>query len=359
MKFFKVTAQADVEKAARLDLFGEVGGGDFWSAGFDETEFKEEMSAVGENQPLEIFINSVGGSVYTALAIYNIIARHKGNVTITVAGMAASAATIITSAPNAKVVMPKGSLMLVHPVRMSTGGLTPKEMQEAAENLEKVRQSVRDVYQAKTGLSAEKLDEMMEAETYLTASEAVELGFADFLDTENEITNSIDGEKFVIGGMSVNSSLFARAPKDFLNAEFSATNPQNEVIPMDLEKLKAEYPELVQAIREEGIKAGVEQERARIKAIEDIAPTGFTKLVTEAKFENGMTAEALAVAILKAEKGRAEKMLLDRQEDAKALNEVGASNESIEPLPNAEEQQRIKAEEAAIIAAGARAFAKK
>mgnify|MGYP003305892786 CR=1 FL=1 len=362
MTFYKVTAEADVSKPARLDLFGEVGGG-FWSMGFDESDFKNEIGAILDGQPLEIYINSQGGSVYTALAIYNLIARHTGEVTITVAGMAASAATIITSAPNAKVVMPKGSLMLIHPVRMSTGGLTPKEMQEAAENLEKVRQSVRDVYQKKTGLSAEKLDELMDAESYLTASEAVELGFADSVDNENEITNNIGDGKYVIGGMSVDASLFAHAPKGFFAAEAEKVTAKIEKSKggqtMDLQTLMAEHPDLVQAIREEGIKAGIEQERARIKAIEEIAPTGFTKLVTEAKFENGMTAEALAVAILKAEKGRAEKMIFDRQEETKALSEVSASSESIETLPNAEEQKRIKAEEAAIIAAGARAFAKK
>ena len=91
---------------------------------------------------------------------------------------------------------------------------------------------------------------------------------------------------------------------------------------MDLEKLKAEHPDLVQAIRNEALAEGAAQERARIQAIEDIATPGHEDLVNEAKFKTGISAEALAVSILKAEKKRAAQMLQDRADDAKDLAKV-------------------------------------
>ena len=105
---------------------------------------------------------------------------------------------------------------------------------------------------------------------------------------------------------------------------------------MDLEKLKAEYPELVQAIRAEAMKDGADQERARIQAIEEIAAPGHENLVNAAKFDGVTTAEALAVQMWKAEKARNAKMLKDREEDAKALAGLeGEGNQGVETKEDA------------------------
>ena len=127
---------------------------------------------------------------------------------------------------------------------------------------------------------------------------------------------------------------------------------------MDLEKLKADYPDLYQAVRNEGIKQGEENERARIQAIEEIAVAGFEKMVAEAKFgEKRMTAEQLAVAILKADKERMAKMLQDRQEDsAGAANLEQPSNEGLNP--KSEQKQKEEAEMKAAIEAARKSFAR-
>lgn len=127
---------------------------------------------------------------------------------------------------------------------------------------------------------------------------------------------------------------------------------------MNLETLKAEHPDLVQAIRNEAIAEGAEQERARIQAIEDIAIVGHEDLVNAAKFDGKTTAEALAVQILKADKARGAQMLTARMKDAKALE--GIEPEGNEGLnPKAEEKAKQDAEMKAVIEAGARAFARK
>lgn len=338
--FLKVTNQSDASKPARLDLFGQIGG-DFWSPGIDEGLVKAEMAGIADDQPIDVYINSVGGSVFTALAIYNLLKRHQGPIRMTVAGLAASAATIITSVPNATVVMPKGSMMLVHPVRQSANALTPEEMQEAATNLEKIRLAVRDIYEQKTGMDTKRLDDMMGKESFLTAAEAVELGFADMVDESQVIENVMLGDTVTINGLAVNAQMLAHAPIGFVKETQSPK--KEEKVHMNLETFKAQYPEMVEAIRKEALQEGIHQERARIEAIEDIAVAGHADLVQDAKFKTIMTAESLAVAILKADKARSQKMLSDREKDAQSLIEIEPDgNEGIDL--NAKANQKAHAD---------------
>ena len=126
---------------------------------------------------------------------------------------------------------------------------------------------------------------------------------------------------------------------------------------MDIETLKAEHPELVEAIRNEAMNEGIAQERARIQAIEDIAVAGHEEMVQAAKFDKAITAEQLAVAILKADKARDNKALSARINDAAELAGIPpSSNEGL--IPNAEARANEDAELKAVIEAGAKAFSK-
>lgn len=254
--------------------------------------------------------------------------------------------------------------MLVHPVRVSADSMTPEDLKKAAENLEKVRNSVADIYAKKTGAAVADLLTLMSEESYLTAEEAVEWGFADAVDETATVTNKIVGDVVMVNGLSVNASMFSHAPKGFIKAETPSKasaslcpKKPEEVEKMDMEKLKAEYPELVEAIRNEAMNEGATKERARIQAIEEIAIVGHEEMVQKAKFDAGMTAEKLAVAILKADKERTAAMQAARLEDAKALDGIEpVGNLGVEP--NAELKTQEEAERKAIIEAGARAFRK-
>ena len=339
-------------KPVRLDLFGAIGG-DFWDRGIDESVIKAQLEGIDENAAIDIYINSPGGSVFTALAIYNLFLRHQGDITITVAGLAASAATIITSLPDAKVIMPRGALMLVHPVRQyNDGPMTPEEMQEVAENLEKIRESILDIYAEKTCKPRDELLALMSKESFLTAAEAVEWGFADAQDDAQTVENRRAGDAVMCNGLRVSASLFDKAPAGYVQAEKTAGDKGEK---MDLEKLKAEHPDILEAIRAEAIEEGAAQERARIKAIEEIAVAGYENIVAAAKFDNVMTADAVAAAIIKAQKAQAEKMLQDHAADAAALADVGA-DANLGMSPDAEAAAKEAAEKAAVIAAGKKAF---
>jgi hypothetical protein len=241
--------------------------------------------------------------------------------------------------------MPLGSMMLVHPVRAALGSSTAEELQDAGKNLEKVRESVSDIYERKTGLDRKKLTGMMQKESYFTAGEAVELGFADEVDRNAVVENIISDGVCMINGLKVSASLFDAAPQGFIKRE----------VKMDLENLTKEYPELVEEIRAKAYAQGADAERARILAIEDIATPGHDELVKQAKNDATMSAEKLAVAILKADKARNANMLQARANDAAELAAIPqVSNEGI--LPGEVKKAKEDAEEQKIIEAGRRGY---
>lgn len=362
-KFWNV--KTDGQKS-HIDLFGYVGGskegGFFEPEGFNEKEFLDELRSIPADNALEISINSFGGSVYTALSIYTLLKAHKGAITFRVDGAAMSAATIITSVPNAKVIMPKGSMMMIHKVSSIAIG-NVDDMRKTADDMEKLEQNILDIYAEKTGKSADEIKSYVDNETYFTAIEAVEFGLADEVDENTAIENKLVGEIVMLNGLEVNAKLFERAPKDLLKADMpqasAVVNPaEKESETMDLEKLKAEHPDIVEAIRNEALNEGIAQERARIQAIEEIAVAGHEEMVNAAKFDNAITAEQLAVNILKADKARNATALLNRAADAADLEDITpAANEGL--MPNAEAKQKEDAEQQAVIEAGARGFARK
>lgn len=328
-------------KKSRLDLFGYVGGSKTWNDGFNEKEFVKDFRAIPPESDLEISINSFGGAVYTALSIFSLLKTHKGDITIRVDGAAMSAATIITSVPGAKVIMPKGSMMMIHHLTSGILG-NAEEIRKRADDLEKLEQNVIDIYVAKSGKTVDEVKKAVNAETYFTAKEAVDFGLADEIDETTVVKNVTVGDFVMLNGLKVDREYFAHMPEDFIQAEASATAITKEG-PMDLETLRAEHPEIVEAIRTEAMQAGAQQERERIQAIEEIAMAGHEDLVQAAKADGKTTAAELAVQMLKANKTKATNMLQKRQDDAQALAGLeGGDNDGLEHNEEAKLQQEAK-----------------
>lgn len=335
-QFWNIQTQG---KTSHIDLFGFVGGSKEFNDGFNETDFLNELRAIPEDNALEISINSFGGSVYTALSIYSLLKKHKGSITFRVDGTAMSAATIITSVPNARVVMPRGSMMMIHKVSVGIYG-NADDLKKTVEDIEKLEQNVLDIYVEKTGQPREVIQALVDKETYFTAEEAVEFGLADEIDESKVIENRIEGDIVSVNGLSMQASIFAHAPKSF----FKPGVKKKEEQPMNLEKLKSEYPDLFDSIVNEARAL----ERERIREIEEIAMAGHEALVYAAKFDGVTTAQMLAIQIIKAEKARSTKMLADRAEDSKTLedtHEVGNVGNAKEKV---DEEKALQARLAAI-----------
>ena len=137
--------------------------------------FREELNAGQGN--ITVWINSPGGDCVAAAQIYNMLMDYKGDVTVKIDGIAASAASVIAMA-GTKVLMSPVSMMMIHnPATVAFGDTA--EMQKAINMLAEVKESIMNAYEIKTGMSRTKISHLMDAETWMDAHKAVELGFAD------------------------------------------------------------------------------------------------------------------------------------------------------------------------------------
>ena len=137
--------------------------------------FKEELMAGSGD--ITVWINSPGGDCVAAAQIYNMLMDYKGNVTVKIDGIAASAASVIAMAGTRVLVSPVSMMMIHNPMTVAMGDTA--EMQKAIEMLGSVKDSIINAYEIKTGLSRTRLSHLMDAETWMDANKAVELGFAD------------------------------------------------------------------------------------------------------------------------------------------------------------------------------------
>lgn len=137
--------------------------------------FKDELNS-GDGD-ITVWINSPGGDCVAAAQIYNMLANYKGNVTVKIDGIAASAASVIAMAGDRVLMSPVSMMMIHNPATVAFGDHT--EMEKAIEMLDGVKDSIINAYVLKTGMSRAKLSRLMDAETWMDATKAVELGFAD------------------------------------------------------------------------------------------------------------------------------------------------------------------------------------
>jgi len=160
------------DTGAELSIYDEIG-----AYGVSAKAFLADIGALDNNTDLELRINSPGGSVFDAVAIYNALQRHDGKVTVTIDGIAASAASYIAMAGD-EIVMPENAFLMIHdPSGLVMG--TAGDMRDMAEALDKIAGSLIKGYAAKSGKPDNEIASLMAAETWFDAAEAVEAGLAD------------------------------------------------------------------------------------------------------------------------------------------------------------------------------------
>ena len=190
-KFWKWKNQAQTETTpAERTLFlnGTIAEESWFDDDVTPQLFKDELMAGSGN--ITVWINSPGGDCVAAAQIYNMLMDYKGNVTVKIDGIAASAASVIAMA-GSKVLMSPVSMMMIHnPMTIAFGDSA--EMQKAIEMLGSVKDSIINAYEIKTGLSRAKLSHLMDAETWMDANKAVELGFADEVIKRSGDTEEVD-----------------------------------------------------------------------------------------------------------------------------------------------------------------------
>ena len=168
-----------------LYIYGDVEDGkfDFETFTVKKSEnsaehFREELRKYPNAKRINLYINSYGGSVFEGTAIYNQLKRHPAEKVVYIDGFACSIASVIAMAGD-KVVMPKSAMMMIHNAWMVAIG-DSTELRKAADDLDQINKGNRQAYLEKaTNLTEEKLVELLNAETWLTAEDCMAIGFAD------------------------------------------------------------------------------------------------------------------------------------------------------------------------------------
>ena len=158
-----------------LRLEGPIDSENFWGDEITPQMFREDLEA--EEGDVTVWINSPGGNVFAAAEIYTLLKDYAGKVTVKVASLAASAASVVAMAGDTVQMSPTALLMLHDPSTVAMGNT--RDMEKAIAALNEVKEAIVNAYAAKSGLRRGRIADLMSEETWLNAKKAVELGFAD------------------------------------------------------------------------------------------------------------------------------------------------------------------------------------
>ncbi len=165
-----------------LRLEGPIDSDNFWGDEITPAMFREDLEA--EEGDVTVWINSPGGNVFAAAEIYTMLRDYAGSVTVKIASIAASAASVVAMAGDRVQMSPTALLMIHDPSTIAMGNT--KDMEKAIETLNEVKEAIVNAYAAKTGIRRSKIAELMSNETWMNARKAMELGFCDEILYENK-----------------------------------------------------------------------------------------------------------------------------------------------------------------------------
>lgn len=187
----KAARNAAGKTVAELRIYDDIG---FW--GTTAKAFVNELDALAKDaDEILVAVNSGGGDVFDGFAIYNALRRYSGKVTARVDGIAASAASLVVMAGDT-IVMPENAMMMIHNAWTIAAG-DAAQMRKTADLLDKTRDGIVAAYRNKCGLTDDEIVAMMDAETWMTASEAKERGFADQIEAPVKLQASVRTEELL------------------------------------------------------------------------------------------------------------------------------------------------------------------
>ncbi len=198
---------------AEVLIYDEIG-----AYGVSAKGFLAELSGLPDDAPIDLRLNSPGGSVFDAVAIYNALTRHAGTITVWVDGIAASAASYIAMAGD-EIVMPENAFLMIHDPSGIVMG-TATDMRDMAGTLDKIAASMTRGYAARSGKPEEEIAALMASETWFDATDALDLGLATRLAEPVRIAASFDIARFRNAPPSL---------AELVNAESAATG--DDIVP--------------------------------------------------------------------------------------------------------------------------------
>lgn len=246
-------------------IYDEIG-----AYGITAKGFLAELGALPDDAAIDLRLNSPGGSVFDAVAIYNALKRHPGEITVWIDGIAASAASYIAMAGDT-IIMPENAFLMIHdPSGLVMG--TAEDMRATAEALDKVKGSLIQGYATKSGKPDDEIASLMAAETWLDAKDALDLGFIDRIAEPVKLAATFDVARF------------RNAPAELTTAVNDAGAEVQEVAPDD------------PAPGTPDANAGVDGRQASVGPAPSPAPTSTVAVSHAAPDAPAIRAEAIAHA---------------------------------------------------------------
>ena len=287
MNWYQVSNSVNNKLSISIDE--EIG-----SFGIDAKSFIDEVKVSG-SKDIELTINSGGGSVFDALAIYDFLKNSSYNVSVKIEGLAASAATIIALSGSNLPVMSENSFFMIHNAWMpvvSMEGMNSDEIRDYKEELEKQAQlmdkinlKLAKIYANSTGLELSTIQDMMKAETWLTAEEAKEYNFIGSIESAMAIAAYASPKELAKKGYKV--------PSNYVNQLNNVNMSEKEGL---LDQLKAYVSELLapkaEAVEEEAVEETVEESVEEVEEVEE-------EVTEESK--DAVDVEAINAKLIKAE----------------------------------------------------------
>ena len=341
--FWTFRAAAGDNAAPELILYGDIASETWWGDEVTPRQFTEELDALGAVPEIVVRINSGGGDVFAANAIYTRLKDNAAKITVKIDGWAASAATIVAMAGDVIEIPGNGVFMVHDPSLGLLGYFNEADLAKMTEELKVVKQSIVNAYVLKTGKDAAEVAAIMAAESWFDGKQAVDAGFCDKLMFEDAETTIENAAKIVVNSVSLDLNRYPNMPISLLNRTTARAHggfsnkptinePKRSEENMDgikdiktVADLKAAFPDLTKQIEE----AATDAERKRIQDIEDVAIAGYETIVADAKFKTPIAAGDVAKAILAEQKKQGGKYIQDRDDDAvkSGAGKVGAGGQ--------------------------------
>ena len=330
--FWTFRAAAGDNAAPELILYGDIASETWWGDEVTPRQFTEELDALGAVPEIVVRINSGGGDVFAANAIYTRLKDNAAKITVKIDGWAASAATIVAMAGDVIEIPGNGVFMVHDPSLGLLGYFNEADLAKMTEELKVVKQSIVNAYVLKTGKDAAEVAAIMAAESWFDGKQAVDAGFCDKLMFEDAETTIENAAKIVVNSVSLDLNRYPNMPISLLNRTTARAHggfsnkptinePKRSEENMDgikdiktVADLKAAFPDLTKQIEE----AATDAERKRIQDIEDVAIAGYETIVADTKFKTPIAAGDVAKAILAEQKKQGGKYIQDRDDDAHA-----------------------------------------
>ena len=355
------------EDSAELLLYGDISDTSWFGDEVTPKQFADELHALGNVQEITVRINSGGGDVFAATAIGNMLEQCGANVIAKIDGLCASAATIVACHCN-KVIAANDSTYMIHPVKMGLFGYADATMiQQFLDAISAITDNIVSLYAKKTGKKKEVVSEQMDNTSWFTAEEAKANGYIDELVDDEEDDAVIENRGGFLVVNSVETHIpFNDAPKYVQDNAAAApaagcidnTSPDpdpvdtnhKEVKAMEIktvEDLRKEYPELVDQIEAAAAEEAANNERQRIRDIEEMCLTGSEEFANEAKFDKPISAADYAMQAVKnakeAEAAKKTSYLNSAKEDVANSGMDGVASEASDDVDHDEFMDAIHA----------------